>query len=83
MFRLVLSIALVVVAARTDRSVLLAPALILACPVLGGWNYMAVLLALPRLVIRDRQARQTSTSGPQQQDQSVVATSHSPTTVPL
>lgn len=83
LFRLVLSIALVVVAARTDRSVLLAPALILACPVLGGWNYMAVLLALPRLVIRDRRARQSSTSGSEQEDETVVAPAHGPTAVAL
>ena len=61
--RLALSLVLVVVAARTDRSVLLAPALILACPVLGGWNYLAVLVALPRLHRRDCDVRQTSPEG--------------------
>ena len=48
--RLVLSLALVVWAARHHQAWLLAPALILACPVLGGYGPLAVLAAVPRLL---------------------------------
>ncbi len=49
--RAVLSIVVVVWAARTDRAWLLAPAILLACPVFGGWGPLAVLAAVPRLLI--------------------------------
>lgn len=47
--RLLIALAIVVWAARSGRSWLLAPALILACPVLGGFGAQAVLAAIPRL----------------------------------
>ena len=47
--RLLISLAIVVWAARSGRAWLLAPALILACPVLGGFGAQAVLAAIPRL----------------------------------
>jgi hypothetical protein len=48
--RLVLALVLVVWAARRDQAWLLAPAMILACPVLGGYGPFAVLAAIPRLL---------------------------------
>ena len=60
--RLCAATVLVVVAARLDRSVLLAPAVILACPALGGLTYFAVLLSVPRLLLRDR-ARAAEAAG--------------------
>jgi hypothetical protein len=48
--RLALALVLVVWAARRNQAWLLAPALILACPVLGGLNAFAVLAAIPRLL---------------------------------
>jgi hypothetical protein len=48
--RLVMALVLVLWAARHDRAWLLAPALILACPVLGGYGPLAVLAAIPRLL---------------------------------
>lgn len=57
LLRLGLSVVLILLAARLDRSVLLAPALILACPIIGGLIYFAVLLSLPRLLARDREVR--------------------------
>ena len=47
----------VVVAARLDRGVLLAPALILAVPIAHGLTPLAILLALPRLLARDHALR--------------------------
>ena len=47
--RLIIALAIVVWAARSGRAWLLAPALILACPVLGGFGAQAVLAAIPRL----------------------------------
>jgi Glycosyltransferase family 87 len=44
-------------AARTGRAWLLAPALILACPVLGGYGPLAVLAAIPRLSQFERAER--------------------------
>ena len=49
--RAVLAIVVVVWAARTDRAWLLAPAVLLACPVFGGWGPLAVLAAIPRLLV--------------------------------
>ena len=48
--RLALALVLVVWAARRNQAWLLAPALILACPLLGGWSPLAVLAAIPRLL---------------------------------
>ncbi len=48
--RLVLALGIVVWAARRNQAWLLAPALILACPVLGGYGPFAVLAAIPRLL---------------------------------
>ncbi len=47
--RLLVALALVVWAARLDRAWLLAPALLLAAPVVGGFGSLAVLAAIPRL----------------------------------
>jgi hypothetical protein len=55
--RLVVSLVLVVWAARRTQAWLLAPALILACPVLGGLNALAVLAAIPRLLQWQREQR--------------------------
>lgn len=48
-FRVAIATALVVYAARKNRPWLLAPAMVLACPVLGGYAALAVLAAIPRL----------------------------------
>jgi hypothetical protein len=55
--RLVIALALTVFAARRTQAWLLAPALILACPVLGGLNAFAVLAAVPRLLQWQRARR--------------------------
>ena len=55
--RLVLALVLVVWAARRGQAWLLAPALILACPVLGGYGPFAVLAAIPRLLQWQRAQR--------------------------
>jgi hypothetical protein len=55
--RLVLALVLVVWAARRSQAWLLAPALILACPVLGGYGPLAVLAAIPRLLQWQREHR--------------------------
>ena len=52
--RLVLAAALVVVAGRSGRAWLLAPALLLACPLLSGFSPFGILAAIPRLVERER-----------------------------
>lgn len=49
--------ALCVVGALTNRRWLLAPAVVLACPVLHGWIPLTILAALPRLLEADRAAR--------------------------
>jgi hypothetical protein len=48
--RLAAALGVVIFAARTGRAWLLAPALILACPLLGGYGPFAVLAAIPRLL---------------------------------
>lgn len=48
--RLAVALVVVVLAARRGWAWLLAPALILACPVLGGYGSLAVLAAIPRLL---------------------------------
>ena len=55
--RMVAALGMVIWAARTGRAWLLAPALILACPVLGGYGPLAVLAAIPRLVRFERAER--------------------------
>ena len=65
--RLLLAAAVTVVAARTSRAWLMAPALILASPVLGGWVAFAVLAAVPRLL---RSSVRRSVGGPQPTDAS-------------
>jgi Glycosyltransferase family 87 len=47
--RFVAAFGITIWAARTGRAWLLAPALILASPALGGYNWVAVLAAIPRL----------------------------------
>jgi hypothetical protein len=61
--RLVVALALVVWAARRGYAWLLAPALILACPVLGGYGPLAVLAAVPRLLQWQRENRTASPNG--------------------
>jgi hypothetical protein len=55
--RLAAALGIVIWAARTGRAWLLAPAMILACPVLGGYGPLAVLAAIPRLVQFERTER--------------------------
>nr|WP_238338452.1 glycosyltransferase 87 family protein [Pedococcus badiiscoriae] len=55
--RLALAVAMVVLAAKTDRAWLLAPAMLLACPVLGGYGPLAILAAIPGLRSADRLVR--------------------------
>jgi Glycosyltransferase family 87 len=55
--RLAAALGITVWAARTGRAWLLAPALILGCPVLGGYSVLAVLAAIPRLVQFERTER--------------------------
>lgn len=55
--RLALAAIIVIFAGRTGRAWLLAPALILACPVLGGWSPACVLAAVPRLRQWEREQR--------------------------
>jgi Glycosyltransferase family 87 len=62
--RLVLAVVIVVWAARRNQAWLLAPALILACPVLGGYGPFAVLAAIPRLLEWQRAQRAPSTVEP-------------------
>jgi Glycosyltransferase family 87 len=55
--RLAASLGIVIWAARTGRAWLLAPAMVLACPVLGGYNALTVLAAIPRLLQFERKER--------------------------
>jgi hypothetical protein len=57
LLRLAAAMGVVIWAARTGRAWLLAPALLLACPVLGGLSPLAVLAAIPRLVQFERAER--------------------------
>ena len=59
--RLAAALGIVIWAARTGRAWLLAPALILACPVLGGYGPLAVLAAIPRLLEFERAERAAKT----------------------
>ena len=55
--RLAAALGITIWAVRTGRAWLLAPALILACPVLGGYGPLAVLAVIPRLVQFERTER--------------------------
>jgi hypothetical protein len=55
--RLAAAAGIAIWAARTGRAWLLAPALLLACPVLGGLSPLAVLAAIPRLLQFERAER--------------------------
>ncbi len=55
--RLAAALGVSIWAARTGRAWLLAPALVLACPVLGGYGPLAVLSAIPRLLEFERTER--------------------------
>jgi hypothetical protein len=70
--RLLVAVGAVIWAARTGRAWLLAPALILACPVLGGYGPLAVLAAIPRLVQFERKER-ASRAFHMPQGQSLIA----------
>jgi hypothetical protein len=62
--RAVVAAVVVIWAARTDRAWLLAPAVLLACPVFGGWGPLAVLAAIPRLLTPlPRESGERSRSG--------------------
>src|SRR5450631_235376 len=52
--RLAAALGITIWAARTGHAWLLAPAMVLACPVLGGYNALAVLAAIPRLLEFER-----------------------------
>jgi Glycosyltransferase family 87 len=69
--RLAAALGIVIWAARTGRAWLLAPALILACPVLGGYGPLAVLAAIPRLLEFERAegAAKVGDAGPSAQKQ--------------
>jgi Glycosyltransferase family 87 len=54
---LAFSLGVVIWAARTGRAWLLAPALMIACPILGGYGEFAVLAAIPRLLQFERTER--------------------------
>jgi hypothetical protein len=56
--RLVVAVALVVWAARRNAAPLLAVALVLACPVFGGYSPLAILTAVPRLMQWQRDPQQ-------------------------
>jgi hypothetical protein len=55
--RLALALALTLFAARTDRAWLLAPAALLATPVLVGISYLGLLAGIPRLMARQEEPR--------------------------
>jgi hypothetical protein len=55
--RLVVALVIVIWAAKRGHAWLLAPAMILACPVLGGYGPLAVLAAIPRLLRFERTER--------------------------
>ena len=57
LLRGVIALCLVLWAARSGRAWLLAPAVILACPVFGSYVQLAVLTAIPRLLIFERAER--------------------------
>jgi Glycosyltransferase family 87 len=57
LLRLAAAMGVVIWAARTGHAWLLAPALLLACPVLGGLSPLAVLAAIPRLLQFERTER--------------------------
>lgn len=92
--RFVVATALVVWAARSGRAWLLAPALLLACPVFSAFSPYTVLGAVPRLLRWQRS--QGDGHGPQaegpeaaaeglgaQQDEAVVAGRNRPASIPL
>ena len=54
LIRCTIAVVLVVVGARTGRPWLLAPALMVGTPVLAGNSVIALLAAIPRLVIAQR-----------------------------
>jgi hypothetical protein len=56
--RLVVAVALVVWAARRNAAPLLAVAMVLACPVFGGYSPLAILTAVPRLMQWQRDPQQ-------------------------
>jgi hypothetical protein len=60
--RLLGALVLVVYAGRCSRAWLLAPATILACPVLGGYSPLAVCAAIPRLLEFSRDRRDEAAS---------------------
>jgi hypothetical protein len=55
--RLVVALVIVIWAAKRGHAWLLAPAMILACPFLGGYGELAVLAAIPRLLRFERTDR--------------------------
>ena len=78
--RFVVATALVVFAARTGRAWLLAPALLLACPVFQAFSPYTVLGAVPRLLLWQRS--QAEELGAEQQE-AIVAGHDRPATIPL
>lgn len=74
--RFVLAALLVVVAGRSDRPWLLAPAMVLATPILGAFTNLVPLIAIPRLLQWSR--AQASLAGGAQQDVASVASDHHP-----
>lgn len=78
--RFAVATVLVVWAARTGRAWLLAPALLLACPVFSAFSPYSVLGAVPRLLRWERAQAEELRA---EQQEAVVAGSDRPATIPL
>lgn len=78
--RLVVAVLVIVWAARRSQAWLLAPAMILACPVLGGYGPLALLAAVPRLL--EWQRAQSARDG-SEQDEALVSSDGDPVKVAL
>lgn len=79
LLRVSVAAALALLAGARGRAWLLVPAMVLACPFLGGYGPAAIAAALPRLISRGR----TDSSGRQQEDVSGVVTDDAPAPVAL
>ena len=78
--RLAGAVLVVIWAARRGRAWLLAPALILGCPVIGGYGPLAILSALPRLL---RWEPRHALPMRRQQGEAAIPTDDCPTSVAL
>jgi hypothetical protein len=78
--RCLLAALVVLYAARTGRAWLLAPAVLVACPLLTSFSALTVLLAIPQL-LRSRRADDSRTKGGQDQGRSADSPAGRPETV--